>query len=170
MAKKSFMGMGLSALSPNKIMKKINFLLKPKNLNKVLILLAVFLVLYIVYVKFLYKEGFEVSASDFESELSNVSKDEKVLVMFYADWCGHCKKLKPVWDEAAAELEKDENKGVGKMMKVNCGNPGEDKTHKAIMDKYGVQGYPTIKLFENGKDSEYTGGRSKEALLGVFGL
>ena len=131
----------------------------PKSLPKwfpTLILgLIVFVVLYFVYKKFV-KEGFEVESREF-----NPGSDTK-LVMFYADWCGHCKKLKPVWDEAAEDVNKDDKK----MIKVNCGNGTEDD--EKLMKKYNVQGYPTIIKFVNGKPSEYQGDRDADSFRDIF--
>lgn len=61
------------------------------------------------------------------------------LVEFYAPWCGHCKALEPEWNEAAAAL-----KGSVKLAKVDC------TENERIAQKFGVQGYPTIKFFEYG--------------------
>lgn len=37
--------------------------------------------------------------------------------------------------------------------------------HKKVAERYGVQGYPTIKWFVDGKDIEYNGGRDEEAIV-----
>ena len=57
---------------------------------------------------------------------------EPLLVDFYADWCGHCKKIKPVWDETAEEVNTTEKK----MLKVNCGG----KSEKEIIDELKSKG------------------------------
>ena len=137
--------------------KQVTHLFSPKNYMKTIFLLAVVLILYLFYVNYL-QEGFESSSEELETQIGSGKK----LVLFYADWCGHCKKIKPDWDEAAKRANKDETV----MIKVNCGG-GSDKD-KEIMSKYNVEGYPTIIVFEDGKPSEYTGNRTVDDFLSIF--
>ena len=74
-------------------------------------------------------------------------------VEFYANWCGHCKSLAPEYKKAAKAL-----KGVVKVGAVDC-----DES-KDLAGKYGVQGFPTLKIF-TGKDSTtYQGERTAKGI------
>ena len=48
-------------------------------------------------------EILKVNNDSFEKEV--LQSDKKVLVDFYADWCGPCKMLSPIIDEVAKEYE-----------------------------------------------------------------
>jgi len=142
-----------------KKMKQIKGLFSTKNLPRLILLVIALIVLYFVYDKFLKGfEGFETTSIDIEDQV----KTGKKLVLFYADWCGHCKKIKPIWDETAKEVNEDEVK----MIKVNCGE-GTDKD-QAIMKKYSIDGYPTIIQFVNGKPQLYQGERDSASFKEVF--
>ena len=73
----------------------------------------------------------KILESDFEKEIKN----GKVLVDFYADWCGPCRMMREVLDEIE-EVN---------ILKVNV-----DKFPK-IAQMYGVMSIPTLLLFQNGK-------------------
>ena len=45
----------------------------------------------------------ELTDSNFNNKV--LESDELWLVEFYAPWCGHCKNLKPEWEEAAKRLK-----------------------------------------------------------------
>jgi protein disulfide-isomerase-like protein len=139
--------------------KTLQTMLNPKNLPKVLFLLSVLLILYFIYTRYL-KEGFEVDPDDLENEIKNGKK----LVLFYADWCGHCKKIKPTWDETAKEV--NAGKKTPKMLKVNCGDDNDES--KKLMKKYDINGYPTILLFVNGRPMPYDGERTEEGFLNAL--
>lgn len=84
-----------------------------------------------------------------------LKKHKIVLVMFYAPWCGHCKKMKPDYLTAARELQSE---GFPKCLAmVDCtANP-------EVTEEYQISGFPTIKLFKNGKFiADYTGKRTVE--------
>lgn len=87
----------------------------------------------------------------------SISTKEPVLVMFYAPWCGHCKRMKPDYTKAAEELG---NEGATcKMAMVDCTQNPE------VTETYGINGFPTIKLFMNGKYVEdYHGSRTTDDL------
>jgi len=64
-------------------------------------------------------------------------------VFFYAPWCGHCKKAKPEWAEAAKVLEEDN-------IPLFAVNLDEDE-NRPLAQKYQIQGFPTIMIFKKDK-------------------
>lgn len=86
-----------------------------------------------------------------------VANNPLVMVKFYAPWCGHCKSMAPAYSKVAARMKKEEN-GVA-IAKV------DSTIHKDLGTKYGVKGFPTLKLFMNGEPVDYTGGREEDAMF-----
>ena len=105
-------------------------------------------------------EGFQCEANELDKWINS---PDKTLVLFYADWCGHCNKLEPTWEKAAKKANTEKKN----MVKVNVG----DKTpeQQALLEKYEIDGFPTILIFQNGKPTSYDGERTEEAFLSVVG-
>lgn len=89
---------------------------------------------------------------------SGVASKDPTLVMFYAPWCGHCKKMKPDYSKAAAAMKSSNIRA--RLGAVDC------TTNPAITEKYKITGFPTIKLFADGRFiSDYQGARTSEDLV-----
>jgi len=93
-----------------------------------------------------------------DSNFDDVLKtNEYLLVEFYAPWCGHCKSLAPEYAKAAGLLKEKES--LVKLVKVDA------TIHAKAAERFHVQGYPTLKFFKNGQDSEYSGGRTAKDIV-----
>ena len=93
-----------------------------------------------------------VTSANFEQEVLN--SDKRVLVDFYADWCGPCKILSPRVAEIA-----NENKDL-KVVKINV-DQNED-----LARKYNISSMPTLLVIEKGKElNRAVGALSKSTVL-----
>ncbi|KAB7507028.1 Protein disulfide-isomerase A4, partial [Armadillidium nasatum] len=78
-----------------------------------------------------------IVASTFEDEVLKNKKD--VLIEFYAPWCGHCKKIEPVYKKVAAHYSsKRPDLLIAKM----------DATSNDVLPMFDVRGFPTIYLLK----------------------
>lgn len=71
-----------------------------------------------------------------ENNELNKHLEGKVLVDFYADWCGPCKMLGAILDDIELDC---------KVVKVNV------DTNEELARQYGVMSIPTMSLFNNGE-------------------
>ncbi|KAH8275203.1 hypothetical protein KR026_001993 [Drosophila bipectinata] len=116
---------------------------------------AVLLLGFIAIASGAEQDVLELGDDDFSSTLK---QHETTLVMFYAPWCGHCKRLKPEYAKAA-ELVKDDDPPI-KLAKVDCTEAG-----KETCSKYSVSGYPTLKIFRQDEVSQdYNGPREANGI------
>lgn len=79
----------------------------------------------------------KVTESNFEKEV--LQAEGKVLVDFWAAWCGPCQMLSPIVEEVAAEV------GDVKVGKVNVDE------EPVLTIKYGIASIPALLVFENGE-------------------
>ena len=90
-----------------------------------------------------------------EAEFNDLVKTGKVIVDFWATWCGPCKMLAPVVAEIAAERE-----GSLKVGKVNVDESPE------LAARFGIMSIPAVFLFKGGKvAAQAVGYMSKDELV-----
>lgn len=89
---------------------------------------------------------------NFDSVARDPSK--AVFVEFYAPWCGHCKQLKPIWDDLGEHYKDHPEVIIAKV----------DATANELEDVK-IGSFPTIKLFPKSSDEivDYSGERTVEA-------
>jgi thioredoxin len=89
-----------------------------------------------------------------DGDFDEQTKSGVVLVDFWAEWCGPCRRIAPIVDELATQF--DGRATVGKM------NVDENPT---VPQRFMVRGIPTLLLFKNGDLKEtIVGLKPKEEL------
>lgn len=136
---------------------------KDKNSMAMLVLLAI---LACVGIAYYYIYQYNRENFDGQSSLTP-AKGECIVALFYAPWCGHCKTFKPEFKKAMETLDGKVSKHPklsGKTVRftmIDC----DEESNKAIATKYGINGYPTVKVFkDDGDDIEFDGGRSEAGI------
>jgi thioredoxin 1 len=97
----------------------------------------------------------QVSDSDFDEKV--IKADGPVLVDYWAPWCGPCKMISPMLDEACKEY-------AGKLTIVKLNIDDNPKTPQ----HYGVRGIPTLMMFKNGEVEATKVGAITKAQLTEF--
>ena len=100
--------------------KQLEDLVKQQNLNNILDKTPVM----------------ELTSENFNREMAN---NDLLLVDFWAEWCGPCKSMHPIFTRMAKKY-----KSV-RFARVNVDNAQD------IARKYGVQSIPTFIMFKNGE-------------------
>lgn len=96
-----------------------------------------------------------IDNTNFEAEVLNSTK--KVLVDFWASWCGPCRMVGPIVEEIANERPDI------KVCKINVDEQPE------LAAKFGIMSIPTLMVFENGKlVNQSAGARPKDAILSML--
>lgn len=97
----------------------------------------------------------KITKDNFEMEV--VKSDKKVLIDFWASWCGPCMMVSPIMDEIAEERTDI------KVCKVNVDEePG-------LAQAFGISSIPALFVMENGKAvNSMVGAAPKATILGML--
>lgn len=140
-----------------KFTNKFSGILSYKRFIVIILIAAIFIVAAIYVYRKTVSNNTALKHPDIkDSKLSHDddfdSQDKKAdLYLFYTDWCPHCKKTKPEWEQLKKQYQN--NKKVNgytlNFIEVDC------EANPDLANKYNITGYPTIKLIKGNQIIEF---------------
>jgi thiol-disulfide isomerase/thioredoxin len=97
---------------------------------------------------------YKVLTSSDATNLSPRLNKGKWLVLYYANWCGHCQSMKPEWQKTVQNLKNNKNLNIAEVESESVSN---------IQPKVKIVGFPSLKMYDNGKQiDEFEGQRTAD--------
>ena len=93
----------------------------------------------------------EISSVELQQKINN---GDKMIVEFWAEWCGPCKMMKPIFERVASS-----NKSEVKMYTLNIDN------NREVAMSLGIRSIPTVKMFNSGEVVETKVGMMNEGQI-----
>ena len=82
------------------------------------------------------------------------------VTLYHANWCGHCKNFLPNWNALTKYFDSHN---------INY-EDFEDQANSEVIQKAGIEGFPTIRINKNGEEYDYMGDRSVDAIINELGI
>jgi thiol-disulfide isomerase/thioredoxin len=123
----------------------------------IVLYLFIFLI-FVCIILYFYNQRSESNDSEVykinREHMKSGNGNKAELILFYVDWCPHCKTAKPEWDSLKSEYEgKTINGYIVLFTEYNCTN--ESAEVEELMNKFKIEGYPTVKLIKDNQIIEY---------------
>ena len=106
-------------------------------------ILCVILIICLVNMFFIPSSNIQLGRNPENFSNKRRKSNKPTMVMFYVDWCGHCKTAKPIFKQFMNKLKSNPNIDV---TMIN----GDAPENKSLLKAHKVNGFPTIKLCKNG--------------------
>ena len=127
-------------------------------------MVALVVVILMVGVYFLVKKNKLLGMEGFDGSMNekpNPGEKEVIFVLFFVDWCPHCKTVKPEWEKL---MKLNNTKVNGNTIKIQAANAEGSQVEKEAARDNNVEGYPTIKLISQSQVLDYNGARNAEEM------
>lgn len=133
------------------------------------LLYAVIVIIFVLLGVYVYNRYYGKESMKF-SDVANENGEFKTarLYFFNVDWCPHCVKAKPTWQEFCETHDKKvygdyRLECVGGAEGTNCTNEDDPEVNQLISE-FKIEGYPTVKMVKDGEQIEYGTKITKETL------
>ncbi len=130
-----------------------------KNIGIILLVIVLLVTGYFIY------NQYRNSLPTFSANRENMenSNNTATMMLFYVDWCPHCKTAKPEWENLKSQYDgKSINGYTMSFVEYNCTTESDEISQ--LMDKYKIEGYPTIKLIKDNQIIEYDAKPTKSTM------
>ena len=136
-------------------LKKLRSYLSWKLFFIMVAIVILIVAIVFVYKKYLVPKMNPTYAPNKEFIEKGEEENDAELLIFTVDWCPYCKKAMPVWKKFQAEYNGKTINGYNLNFRtINCTDENDAEV-KELLNKYSVDGYPTIKLLKDGDAITY---------------
>ena len=127
---------------------------KFKFLNRSNIILIIIIIIIIIVISWFicnYK-NIKINGGNNNSIIKDIDNlnNKARLTLYYADWCGFCKQIKPKWFNIKQKLNNQNINGI----QIEMNEINGDENYEKI-EQLNIEGYPTIILFKNNNSKHY---------------
>jgi thiol-disulfide isomerase/thioredoxin len=160
-----------SVFNKNNVSAMTGGTIKPGSSNMMMtftyVILAVILIIigysiYVYYIKPTLKPN-SMNTAEVYNESSNGNTNQAELILFYVDWCPHCKTAKPEWEKVKSQYNGKIINGYTVIFtEVNCTT--ETQQIQQMVDQYKIEGYPTIKLVKGNQVVDFDAKPTQQSL------
>lgn len=114
------------------------------------VLAIIVLIIFLFAANYAYNKYYTTINNNKFKDVANTNRrtKEAQVYFFHVDWCPHCKKALPDWNQFTSQYNgKEVNGYIIKCIDLNCTDETGDVT--SAINKYSIESYPTVKLVKD---------------------